>query len=124
MGPFSAIGPLSTTDSQEEDLLDLLDKVSKGAFKLFNELKKRRSQNSNLCHYPTISLNKTQRESFSRQLRELRDVGVVKVAKRKMVGVDLEKPYLIERQTYMINPDLVKCWHYEDSAMLWIQCKV
>jgi hypothetical protein len=110
-------------DSQDQDILDMLDKVSKGAFRLFNEIKKRRSPNSNLAHYPTVDFNKTQRESFSRQLKELRDLGLVKVAKRKMVGVDLEKPYLIQRQTYMINPDLVKCWHYEDAAMLWIQCK-
>ena len=42
MGPFSAIGPLSTVDSQSEDLLDMLGQVSNGAFKLFLELKKRR----------------------------------------------------------------------------------
>ena len=124
MGPFSAIGPLSTMDSPEEDLLDLLDQVSKGAFKLFNEIKKRRSQNSNLAHYSTVALSKTQRESFSRQLRELKQLSLVRVARRQMVGVDIEKPYVTKRQTYMINPDLVKCWHYEDAGMLWIQCKV
>jgi len=123
MGPFSAIGPLSTMDSKDDDLLDRLDTVSKGAFKLFNEIKKRRSENSNLANYPTTTFSKTQRESFSRQLRELKLAGLVKVAKRTMIGIDLEKPYVTPKQTYMINPDMVKCWHYEDAAMLWIQCK-
>jgi hypothetical protein len=41
MGPFSAIGKLSDTQSDREDIFDLLGQVSKNAFLLFNQFKKK-----------------------------------------------------------------------------------
>jgi hypothetical protein len=122
-GTFSAVGKLSTMKEDRDDIFDLLDRVSKRAFHLFNELKTRRNENNNLVVYPTCELSKTQRETFSRQLKELREVNLVRIAKRQMAGQDLRRPYVTDKQTYMLNPELLKCWNYKDAALLWDQCK-
>lgn len=123
MGPFSAIGKMSDVHSDTEDIFDSLDQVSKGAFRLFNELKKRRDPDNNLTVFVTTGFTKTHKESFSRHLKELRQQNIVKIAQRTMLGVDPRRPYATRKQTYMLNPSLIKCWHYEDADILWLQCK-
>lgn len=121
--PFSAVGELTLDGEKQTDIFDLLDQVSKGAFSVFTVLKRRRNVNNNLATYSTKDWSKTHRETFSRRLRELRRKGIVRVARAKMVGQDLMRPYICKRQTYMINPDLLKCWDYDDANLLWNQCK-
>ena len=121
--PFSAVGELTSDRQNKTDIFDLLDQVSKGAFSLFTALKRCRNVNNNLVKYSTKDWSKTQKETFSRRLRELRNYDIVRIARARMVGHDSQRPYVCKRQTYMINPDLLKCWDYEDADLLWIQCR-
>jgi hypothetical protein len=41
-----------------------------------------------------------------------------------MIGKDPIRPYVTPKHTYMINPELLKCWAYEDAELLWDQCKM
>ena len=124
MGPFSAIGSLSTVDDlNEEDIFDLLSQVSKGAMVLFNAFKLLRCEDSNMARYDISNMTKTRKETFSRNLKELRKANIVRVALREMVTTEPTRPYKLPKNTYMINPDLLKCWHFEDAAILWRQCK-
>jgi hypothetical protein len=122
-GKFSAIGKLTKDGQEQTDIFDLLDQVSKGAFSLFTAMKRLRNENNNLVKYSTKDWSKSDREKFSRQLKELRTNNIVRVAKRTMYGKDLQRPYDCKRQTYMINPDLLKCWDFDDADELWSQCK-
>ena len=123
MGKFSAVSQLSKVGEGSHDIFDLLCQVSKGAFGVFNELKHRRDEQTNLTTFITTDLSKTKRETFSRNLKELRQVDVVRIAKRTMTGTDPGRPYVSPRQTYMLNPILLKCWGFEDAELLWGQCK-
>ena len=79
-GLFSAIGRLSTVyNHQDPDIFDLLAQVSKGAFSLFTDLKHHRNENNNLVKYSTKDWSKSDKEKFSRQLKELRTNNIVRV---------------------------------------------
>jgi hypothetical protein len=124
MGPFSAVSKLSTLNNNlGDDIFDRLAKVSKGAMVLFTEMKKRRSEATNFVPYDTREFSKTAKETFSRQLKELRVQGLVRKTYKTMVAADPQRPYLFQQQTYMINPELLKCWEYEDAAILWEECQ-
>ena len=123
--PFSAVGKL-TSDGRGQgktDIFDLLAQVSKGAVNLFAALKRRRNDDNNLVKYSTKDWSKTQRETFSRRLRELRKHSIVRIARARMDGLGPNLQYVCKRQTYMINPDLLKCWEYDVADRLWSQCK-
>jgi hypothetical protein len=123
-GTFSAIGRLRTVHNNvDPDVFDKLTGVSKGAFKLFVELKLHRDDKTNLVPYPTAELDKTRKETFSRQLRELRQAGLVRVAQRNMKSATPGLVYQTKKQTYMIDPDALKCWNFADATILWEQCK-
>jgi hypothetical protein len=107
-----------------EDLFDLLLGVSKGAFKLWNDLKYRRDEKNNLSTYPTSDWSVHKQQGFSRHLRELRDKDMIKIAKREMVATDPQRPYKTPKQTYMINPHMMKCWDWEDAKILWDECRI
>jgi hypothetical protein len=121
--PFSAIGELASGGQKQKDIFDLLVQVSKGAFSLFNDLKRCRNVNNNLVKYSTKDWSKTQKETFSRRLRELRKYKIVRIARARMDGLGPNQQYVCKRQTYMINPDLLKCWDFDDADLLWSQCK-
>ena len=121
--PFSAVGELTSDGQKKTDIFDLLDQVSKGAFSLFTALKRCRNANNNLVKYSTKDWSKTQKETFSRRLRELRKYNIVRIARARMDGLGPNQQYVCKRQTYMINPDLLKCWDFEDADVLWRQCK-
>jgi hypothetical protein len=121
--PFSAVGELTSSGDKQKDIFDLLDQVSKGAFSLFTALKRCRNVNNNLVKYSTKDWSKTQKETFSRRLRELRKYKIVRIARARMDGLGPNQQYVCKRQTYMINPDLLKCWEYDDADLLWSQCK-
>ena len=121
--PFSAVGELTSDGQKKTDIFDLLDQVSKGAFSLFTALKRRRNVDNNLVKYSTKDWSKTQKETFSRRLRELRKYKIVRIARARMDGLGPNQQYVCKRQTYMINPDLLKCWDFDDADLLWSQCK-
>lgn len=121
--PFSAVGELTSDGQKKTDIFDLLGQVSKGAFSVFIALKRHRNKNNNLVYYPTKDRSKTQRETFSRRIRELRKHSIVRIARARMDGQDPMQQYVCKRQTYMINPDLLKCWDFDDADELWSQCK-
>jgi hypothetical protein len=124
-GVFAAVGELTTMETREKqkDIFDRLAGVSKGAYNVFVELKCRRDQKLNLAHYPTTHWTNTQRQQFSRYLKELRQTGIVRVALRRMAMKDPQKLFIAEKQTYMLNPDLLKCWEHDEAIVLWDQCK-
>lgn len=124
-GTFAAIGELTTMKTREKkaDIFDKLGDVSKGAYHVFVELKCRRDPENNLAHYPTTHWTSSQRQQFSRYLKELRAVNIVRVALRQMETRDPQVLFVSKKQTYMLNPDLLKCWNYEEAALLWDQCK-
>lgn len=123
-GTFSAVGRLRTVYNKvDPDVFDKLTGVSKGAFKLFVDLKMNRDDQTNLVPYPTSELHKTQKETFSRQLRELRLAGLVRVAQRIMKSDTPGRVYQTAKQTYMIDPEALKCWNFADAALLWEQCR-
>lgn len=123
MGPFSAVGKLSANGKSLNDVFDRLARVSKGAVGFFNELKSRRDENTNFATYDTRELPKSQRETISRYVKELKDEGLVRRARKVMVARDPGRPYVNRPGTFMINPELLKCWEYEDAALLWEVCK-
>ena len=122
-GYFTPVGKLTSYRDKHTDIFDLLAQVSKGAFRLFTELKRHRDEKNNLVYYPTKDRSKTQKETFSRRLRELRKYNIVRIARARMKVQNPVRLYICERQTYMINPDLLRCWEHEDADQLWIQCK-
>jgi len=114
--PFSMIGVLrdmNNKDTQLPDILDILEKVPKGAFSLFNELKLRRDPGTNMCHYPTTHLSQVEQVSIRRAFGELYKAGILRRAKT----VDILNP--TPKQTYMINPHIIKCWEYKKALEIW-----
>ena len=124
MGPFSAISKLSNVNNKtDNDIFDRLNQVSKGALAVFTSIKSRRNENNNFAGYDTSDFSKTHKETFSRHLMELRKQNIVRRAGRVMIATNPRRPYQNHKQTYMINPDLLKCWDFEDAMILWNQCK-
>lgn len=106
------------------DVFDLLDKVSKGAFSVFNNLKFNRSEDNNVTQYESgEEMSVYEKESLSRRLKELKDVRLICRVK-KNVTMDENKSFTFKdpRNTYVINPDLIKCKNHEEAAQLWGQC--
>ena len=124
--PFSAVGQLSNANIKRKesimDIFDLLAKVSKGAVGAFRELKYHRDEENNVTKYDTSELSKTHKESFSRQLKELRDVGLIRSVSGEMKGLKPNVVYRYGRNTHIINPELLRCFYHDEAALLWEQC--
>lgn len=125
--PFSAVCALSNKKRvrrvMQKDIFDLLDQVSKGAFSVFNNLKFNRSEETNLTQYEGEELNKTEKESLSRRLKELKDVGLIRRVKKQISGRD-GKNYTFKdpRNTFIINPEMIRCNNHDEAEYLWGQC--
>lgn len=106
------------------DLLDCLEKVSKGAFSVFNNLKFNRSEITNITHYLSDEeMTKTERESLSRKLRELKDAGLIRSVKKSIQGEgDITYTFKDPRTTYIINPELLRCAKHDEAELIWDQC--
>ena len=102
----------------EPDVFDVLNQVSKGAFSVFCELKYRRDLHSNIVAYPgNDSLTRTQKETLSRKLKELRSVDLIRLLPKK---IRMEKQTLrFPRGTFMINPELLRCSNHDAAIVLW-----
>lgn len=125
--PFSAISALTNKNrkrqTMQQDVFDLLDKVSKGSFSVFNNLKFNRSEEDNITQYVGEELNKTDKESLSRRLKELKNVGLIRRV-RKELNNSKGKIYTFKdpRNTFIINPDMIRCNNHSEAEYLWNQC--
>ena len=103
--PFSPVMPfkmIKHKPDKEDDLLDVLDKVSKAAFSLFVKLKLQTHRATNLCHYPIEHYTKLETTSHNKKLKQLIDAGLVK----RMKTLELKTP--IKPHTLLLNPYLIK----------------
>ena len=114
-GPFSMIGVMTRmeTTNINQDIFDLLLKVSKSAMQLFNQLKLRVDPYTNMTCYPCPDPTHSKRNIYNRCMKELKDVGIVKKAKT----TDLLNP--VEKYTYMLNPSLIRCREYDRALQVW-----
>jgi hypothetical protein len=113
--------------AMSEDVFDLLDKVSKRAFSVFNNLKFNRKLDNNICTYIAIGeMAKTEKETLSRNLTELKNVGLIRSVTKKIIQNkdDPNKVHYFEhyRRTYIINPELIRCRDHDEAEYLWNQC--
>jgi len=97
----------------EPDVVDLMVMLSKGAAKLFQELKMNMDAVNNLSHYSREGFSPSQNSSFNRNLSELKKLGMVKRAKT----INKAKP--IGKNIYMINPRLARCFEQEEAMAMW-----
>lgn len=112
LNPYTTIGGLNNMNTilkERHDIFDLLGSVSRPAYALFNELKNVRDPKTNECHYSTRTFDAGKKEVFSRRLRELKKLEIIK---RRKIGV------------YLINPNLIKPEKdYDIVAALWLIMK-
>ena len=130
VGPFSAIGPLTNRkrqrgNMQAQDIFDILDKVSKGAFSVFNNLKFNRDEETNLTQYACPEeMTKTDKEVLSRRLRELKDVDLIRSLKKEIPIPGSNQIYHFQdpRKSFIINPNLIRCSKHAEALHLWQAC--
>lgn len=128
--PFSVIGPMTNTKvkNMTEDVFDKLDKVSRKAFSVFNNLKYNRALSNNVCAYVAYGeMDKTEKETLSRNIAELKSVGLIRVVTHKYIPNkdDSNKVHFFEhyRKTYIINPELIRCRDHDEAEYLWNYCE-
>jgi len=129
--PFSVIGPMTHVTRKgmiKEDVFDLLDKVSKRAFSVFNNLKYNRNLTNNTCVYvATEEMDKTDKETLSRNLAELKSVGLIRGIKCQFIphmdDTSLMHCFNNFRKTYVINPDYIRCRDHDEAEHIWNYCK-
>lgn len=120
--PFSIISVTSNKKRRNmvKDIFDLLDEVSKGAFSVFNQLKYNRDEDNNTIYYPIPDgLTKSQTETRYRNIRELKKVGLIGSMKVEAAGFIPNTVYKFKKHTYIINPDMLRCWKYDEAMHLW-----
>ena len=127
--PFSVIGPITNAKvkGMKEDVFDLLDRVSKKAFSVFNNLKYNRSLNNNVCNYVvTEELDKTGKETLSRNISELKSVGLIRGLPSRFIPHNttdkLKFEFIDFRKTYVINPELIRCRDHDEAEHIWNYC--
>lgn len=125
--PFSAIGPLTNIKfrgrNMVEDVFDRLERVSKGAFSVFRELKYNRSLVDNVTRCDVSDMTRTQKETHSRKLKELRDVDLVRSISGRLPSRDGLRTIVYPKGTYVINPEMIRCSDHSEAEWLWAQCE-
>jgi hypothetical protein len=111
--------------SMQQDIFDLLDSVSKGAFTVFNNLKFNRSEDNNLTKYHQEEMSKTDREVLSRRIKELKDIGLIRSLKKEIPATKSYQVYRFQdpRKIFIINPNMIRCTNHEEATYLWDQCE-
>lgn len=127
--PFSAVSALTNKKRvsimMKEDVFDLLDQVSKGAFSVFNNLKYNRSETDNTTQFAEdAEMTRTQKETLSRKLKELRAVGLIRMVKGEIQDRDTLKVFTLPKGTFIINPDMIRCTDHDGAEYLWNQCEL
>jgi hypothetical protein len=127
--PFSVIGPMTNVKvkTMKEDVFDLLDKVSRKAFSVFNNLKYNRSLTNNICNYVAITeMDKTDKETLSRNLAELKSVGLIRSVTKQFIPHKNDSTLMHHfndfRKTYVINPEYIRCRDHDEAEYLWNFC--
>ena len=105
------------TGKQEKyDIFDALDKVNKGAYSLFNQLKNNRNPYTCRTVMP-IPKGETasQKTSRNRWARELVKIGIIKKVKTSPT---------IPKNSWMINPEFIKSKDNQTLALHeWVMLK-
>jgi hypothetical protein len=124
--PFSVIGPMTNVKvkNMKDDVFDLLDKVSRKSFSVFNNLKYNRSLTNNVCNYvATVEMDKTDKETLSRNLAELKSVGLIRVVTKQFIPHKDDRALMHQftdfRKTYVINPEYIRCRDHDEAEYLW-----
>jgi hypothetical protein len=125
--PFSAICPITNVKfkgrGMEADIFDLLDRVSKGAFSVFNDLKFNRSIENNMSRIvKDPDMTQTQKETQSRKLKELREVGLIRKVTGQLTTPDQTRRFKVDTGTFIINPEMIRCMHQDEAEHYWSQC--
>lgn len=109
----------------QQDIFDLLDQVSKGAFSVFNNLKFNRSEDNNITKYSYEEMSKTDKEVLSRRIKELKDVGLVRAMKKEIPATNVNQVYRFQdpRKVFIINPNMIRCTNHEEAVHIWDQCE-
>jgi hypothetical protein len=118
--PFSMIGAIRSkkgANTTEPDIFDTLSSLSGKALELFVELKSNMDTDNNLCHYPTDTWSQSEKVLFRKRRRELIKAEILKIAKNND-EVRKINPH-IPKQTYMINPYLLKPRKYSHAQEIW-----
>ena len=114
----------------EPDLFDMLDEVTKGSFtamSIFNSMKHNRSWDTNITKYvPNVEMTPTERQTVSRRIKELKDVGLIRRVNKEMriLGSDGLLTFKDPRTTYIINPEMLIPNDYNEAEYLWNQCEL
>jgi hypothetical protein len=105
----------------QDSVVDKLEQVSKGALRLFRELKSNRCLENNLtrCN-DAVVLTRTQKETLSRRLKELWSVDLIRKVKGSLIKEDGSE-YKLRKGWFIINPDMVN-YSTSEAAHLWGQC--
>jgi len=109
----------------QEDIFDLLDQVSKGAFSVFNNLKYNREESNNISRYScTEEMSKTEKEVLSRRLSELKKVDLIRTLKKDIPMEGSEHVYHFHdpRKVFIINPTMIRCLDHKEAMYLWEYC--
>lgn len=105
----------------QPDIFDLLNRVSKGAFSVFCSLKYHRDVEINTAHVELDDqLTRTQKETISRKLKELRSVDLIRPVVKKIQTKD--RTMRFKRGTFIINPELIRCSNHDMAELIWNQC--
>lgn len=116
-GRFQAISPLRTSELDKPDLFDILASLSRPSFRVFNQLKLRRNLKNSLCHCPVNKLSRSEQVMFNGGVREL---VAKKIVKRVPVS---NKIVSVKKNTYMFNPEMIRCQKYQAACVIWSQLK-
>ena len=118
LGEFQAIGRINhmgTKHEQEKlDIFDALNKVSKSAYSVFNDIKNNRTWYTNIAFVSMEDMTESQKVMLRSRLKELRDADIIRKARTT------NERYKVKRGSYMINPYLLKCYrHQEEVEAVW-----
>lgn len=108
-----------------QDVFDLLDQVSKGAFSVFNNLKFNRSEENNVSRFSGIEeMSKTDKEVLSRRLRELKNIGLIRSVRKEIPEENSDRIFRFKdpRKVFIISPYMIRCVEHDVATYLWDQC--
>lgn len=115
-GRFQATAELKLDSNMKQDIFDRLGLVSKGAYKTFNDvLKPGYSPTTNFCIIDIPYKDKGSQIVFSRLLKELKDVDLIKKVPASI------KPKPKGKLVYIVNPYYLKCYQYQEALEIWEQ---
>ncbi|GAA0685384.1 hypothetical protein GCM10009104_08700 [Marinobacterium maritimum] len=113
LGQFQAIGILRDSPFGPPDVFDVLEKTSKGAFKLFNQIKLHYDRKTGLARLPKPYETKGEQVVFSRYISELNRNDLVRKVKSRKTADGTEE------LVFMINPSFIKCFEFKRAKALW-----